>query len=218
MGLNGKMPATAEDSLFPASELSAYSTILSVTAFSATELPVSQLNSDTFAQELTQSLQAPVSFDSFSPVPEPRSTLLVPLLLILITRPGLGIRGRRARRYNTGQKRARSVSEAQPMLKTLTLFTALLTIPAFSPSAFAQKDLPDGAGKPATVRVCTGCHGAEMFSATRLGQAEWDRMIANMTTERGVAITDADYATVLKYLTTYLAPPKANLSKAPDAK
>ena len=99
------------------------------------------------------------------------------------------------------------------MLKNLTLVTALLTIPAF-----AQKDLPEGTGKPATVRVCTGCHGAEMFAATRLGNAEWDRMIANMTTERGVAITDADYATVLKYLTTYMAAPKANLSKTPENK
>ncbi len=99
------------------------------------------------------------------------------------------------------------------MLKTLILFTALLAVPAF-----AQKDLPEGTGKPATVRVCTGCHGAEMFSATRLGQAEWDRMIANMTTERGVAITDADYAIILKYLTTYMGPPKANFIRAPEAK
>jgi mono/diheme cytochrome c family protein len=100
------------------------------------------------------------------------------------------------------------------MLRTLTIFTALLAVPAW-----AQKDLPEGTGKQATVRVCTGCHGAEMFSATRLGQAEWDRIVANMTTERGVAISDADYATVLKYLVTYMSPPKANLNnKGAEAK
>jgi mono/diheme cytochrome c family protein len=95
------------------------------------------------------------------------------------------------------------------------LFAALLAVPAW-----AQKDLPEGAGKQTTVRVCTSCHGAEMFSATRLGKAEWDSKIANMTTERGVAITDGDYATVLKYLSTYLGPaPKANLNEGnPNSK
>ena len=99
------------------------------------------------------------------------------------------------------------------MLKTLITFATLLAVPAF-----AQKDLPDGPGKPVAVRVCTGCHGAEMFSATRLGQAEWDRLVANMTTERGVTISDADYAAVLKYLVTYLSPPKANVNQTPDSR
>ena len=87
------------------------------------------------------------------------------------------------------------------MLRSLMIFTALLAVPGR-----AQKDLPEGPGKQATVRVCTSCHGAEMFSAIRLGKAEWDAKIANMTTERGTAITDADFATVLKYLVTYLSP------------
>lgn len=86
------------------------------------------------------------------------------------------------------------------MLRLVTIFVALLAVPAW-----AQKDLPEGTGKQTTVRVCTSCHGAEMFSAVRLGKAEWDAKIANMTTERGSAITDADYATVLKYLSTYLS-------------
>lgn len=87
------------------------------------------------------------------------------------------------------------------MLRNLTIVTALIAAPVL-----AQKDLPEGTGKQATVRVCTSCHGAEMFSAIRLGKAEWDAKIANMTTERGTAITDADYATVLKYLSMYLSP------------
>jgi mono/diheme cytochrome c family protein len=92
------------------------------------------------------------------------------------------------------------------MMQMLIVSAALLAaIPAW-----AQKDLPDGAGKQTTTRVCTSCHGAEMFSAVRLGKTEWDAKVANMTTERGVAITDADYAAVVKYLATYLAPaPKA---------
>lgn len=95
--------------------------------------------------------------------------------------------------------------QRQKMLRTLTISTVFLAAFLATP-ARAQKDLPEGPGKPATVRVCTPCHGAEMFTATRLGKAEWDAKIANMTTERGTAITDADFATVLKYLSTYLAP------------
>ena len=99
------------------------------------------------------------------------------------------------------------------MLKNLILLSTLFAIPVL-----AQKDLPEGAGKQVTVRACTGCHGAEMFSAIRLNQADWERKVANMTTERGVEISDADFAAVLKYLSTYLAPPKTNVNKAPDAK
>ncbi len=95
--------------------------------------------------------------------------------------------------------------QRRKMLRTLTIFTALIAGLAVTP-AWAQKELPEGPGKQATVRVCTPCHGAEMFTATRLGKAEWDAKIANMTTERGTAISDADFATVLKYLSTYLAP------------
>lgn len=86
-------------------------------------------------------------------------------------------------------------------------------------SLFAQQSLPDGPGKATTVRVCTGCHGAEMFSGARKSKPEWDHVVTNMTTERGVDISDADYATVLKYLSANLGPTsaKVNINKAAAA-
>jgi len=107
----------------------------------------------------------------------------------------------------------RSQVAKSTMLKTLILLSTLFAIPAL-----AQKDLPDGTGKVVAVRLCTGCHGAEMFSAIRLNQVEWERKVANMTSERGVEISDADFAAVLKYLVTYLGPPKPGDGKAPAAK
>lgn len=91
------------------------------------------------------------------------------------------------------------------------LLTALLASPLS-----AQSSLPDGAGKPATVRVCTSCHGAEMFSGIHRSKSEWEHTIANMTTERGVEISDADFASVLKYLTSNLGPvaSKININTA----
>ena len=94
-----------------------------------------------------------------------------------------------------------------------------LLISISAASVFAQQGLPDGTGKATTVRVCTGCHGAEMFSGARRSKPEWDHTITAMTTERGIDISDADYATVLKYLSTNLGPSstKVNINKATAA-
>ena len=96
------------------------------------------------------------------------------------------------------------------MLRTLS---ALILVSAASLSA--QSTLPDGPGKATTVRVCTSCHGAEMFSGIRKSKAEWEHTVSAMTTERGVEISDADFATVLKYLATNLG--RATSDKAQAA-
>jgi len=100
------------------------------------------------------------------------------------------------------------------MLRTLAL---LISISAAS--VFAQQGLPDGPGKATTVRVCTGCHGAEMFSGARKSKPEWDHTVTAMTTEKGIDISDADYTTVLKYLSDNLglASKKININKATAA-
>lgn len=104
------------------------------------------------------------------------------------------------------------------MLRSLIILTAVFVAPVFVTPILAQDDLPDAAGKPVTVRVCTGCHGAEMFSTSRKSGDDWDRTITTMT-EKGLAISDADYAAVLDYLSKNLGPlpPKVNVNKAASA-
>jgi competence protein ComEA len=99
------------------------------------------------------------------------------------------------------------------MLRTLIILTAILVAPVW-----AQDDLPEGEGKAATVRICTGCHGAEMFSSYHKSADDWDRTITTMT-EKGLAISDADYTAVLGYLSKSLGPlpPKVNVNKAAAA-
>ena len=99
------------------------------------------------------------------------------------------------------------------MLPTLIILTAIFAAPMR-----AQDALPDAEGKPVTVRICTGCHGAEMFASARRSPNEWDQTITTMT-EKGLAISDADYAAVLDYLSKNLAPapPKVNVNKATAA-
>jgi competence protein ComEA len=95
------------------------------------------------------------------------------------------------------------------MLRTLTILTAIAIAPVWA------QDLPEGEGRPVTERICTGCHGAEMFSAYHKTGDDWDRTITTMT-EKGLSITDADYATVLDYLSKCLGTPakKLNINKA----
>jgi competence protein ComEA len=94
--------------------------------------------------------------------------------------------------------------------------TLALLISLSAASVFAQQGLPDGPGKATTVRVCTGCHGAEMFSGARKSKPDWDQTVTAMTTEKGIEINDADYAAVLKYLSTNLglASARVNINKA----
>jgi competence protein ComEA len=92
----------------------------------------------------------------------------------------------------------------------VAIVTAILAVPAWA------QDLPDGPGKEATVRVCTFCHGAEMFSAYNKSGDDWDRTITAMTTDKNLPISDTDHATVLDYLSKCLGPnsPKVDINKA----
>lgn len=96
------------------------------------------------------------------------------------------------------------------MLKIFSLAVALLAVPVF-----AQDDLPDGPGKATAVKICTGCHGAEMWSSSRKSGDDWDRTITTMT-EKGLSISDDDYAAVMQYLTSAFGPLKrCNVNTAP---
>ncbi len=95
------------------------------------------------------------------------------------------------------------------MLRHLIFLTAIIAAPIL-----AQDDLPDLPGKAVTVRACTACHGAEMWSASHRSGDDWDRTITSMT-EKGLAISDADYTAVLDYLTKALGPQiRVNVNKA----
>ena len=97
------------------------------------------------------------------------------------------------------------------MLRTLLLLTAIVVAPMFA------QDIPDAPGKDTTVRICTGCHGAEMWAGSSKSASDWDSTITTMT-EKGLSINDADYATVLDYLSKNLGPaPKVNINKASSA-
>ena len=76
-----------------------------------------------------------------------------------------------------------------------------LTAPS-SPDELAL--LPNAPGKEVTVRVCTSCHRAEIWSHSRLSQTAWDEVMRRMMTVRGMTLTANEYETVLDYLSNHL--------------
>ena len=90
-------------------------------------------------------------------------------------------------------------------------FVGLLTAAGLS-----QDQLPDGAGKAETVRVCGKCHEVQRAAALRLTREGWQDAIARMV-DVGAEGSDEDLARVLDYLSTHFkgdALRPLNLNKA----
>ena len=65
-----------------------------------------------------------------------------------------------------------------------------------------QKDaalLPEGAGKPAVIKMCIDCHDTGNFRKARLNAEEWGDSVADMM-QRGAQGTPAEVEAVVAYL------------------
>lgn len=65
----------------------------------------------------------------------------------------------------------------------------------------ASAQLPDGAGRAETVKVCGTCHAPERGASVRLTRDGWEDVITKMV-GLGARGTDAELAAVLDYLST----------------
>jgi competence protein ComEA len=68
-------------------------------------------------------------------------------------------------------------------------------------AGLAWGQFPDLPGKDLTVKVCSGCHEPERAASLHQDKDGWDATISAMV-GRGMQISDADYGTVLGYLST----------------
>jgi hypothetical protein len=69
----------------------------------------------------------------------------------------------------------------------------------------AYGPLPDGAGKPILLNVCTQCHTLDRIKNRGSTRAEWDELLMHMLNE-GAPLSDADYPVLLAYLTRNFRP------------
>ena len=98
----------------------------------------------------------------------------------------------------------------------LLVLPAALVVSCLGVLLMAQDDVPDAPGKAMTLQYCTQCHPSDMFSGTRNNPNGWDQTMATMTDKGITWASDADYATVLNYLSSCLGPAlkTVNINKA----
>jgi mono/diheme cytochrome c family protein len=119
-------------------------------------------------------------------------------------------------------------STATPLASTPSRYFSLLSVPATlnaelqaaakddkPAGAQAEVQLPDGKGKDVTQRVCSTCHGVNLFAEQRHTKEKWSSIIDTMAS-RGMDASDEDLATINDYLATNLAPKKDAPASPPD--
>ncbi len=90
----------------------------------------------------------------------------------------------------------------------------LMVWPAAAAIAFAGVDrptLPEGPGKETMVRICGGCHGAEIVLGKRLNRDGWSQIVVNMI-QRGAQGSDDEFADIVDYLANTVS--RINVNKA----
>ncbi|MEO8096169.1 MAG: helix-hairpin-helix domain-containing protein [Acidobacteriota bacterium] len=76
---------------------------------------------------------------------------------------------------------------------------AVLSVPA------RAQTLPDGEGRDTYETVCGACHGADIVLGSQGTKARWEDTVDSMK-NRGASGSDADFVTVVKYLSLYFGP------------
>jgi hypothetical protein len=84
----------------------------------------------------------------------------------------------------------------------------------FSTSTKAQ-GLPDGEGRDTYETVCGACHGADIVIGSQGTKSRWEETVDSMK-NRGASGSEADFTTVITYLTRYFGP-SVNVNTATPA-
>jgi cytochrome c5 len=85
----------------------------------------------------------------------------------------------------------------------IALLLASVSAPAFAQDDF--KSLPPGPGRDVMVKVCSQCHSPEVASTQALDEPGWRALINDMA-NRGAQASDADFETIIKYMTQSFPP------------
>jgi competence protein ComEA len=76
----------------------------------------------------------------------------------------------------------------------------LTTVVAILPAMADDKgELPDAPGKATVVKICNGCHGAEIVLGRPHSEEGWSAVVTDMV-QRGAEGTDDEFDEIVKYL------------------
>src|SRR5205085_4507562 len=86
-----------------------------------------------------------------------------------------------------------------------------LAAPAIAqpPSSSAADAFPDGAGKAATLRICSACHPPEGVVETLRTRQQWSDVIDQMA-QFGAQASDQEFEEILAYLVKFYSPIRIN--------
>ena len=103
-------------------------------------------------------------------------------------------------------------SETQVGWGTSRLLPALLWLAGPSPAAV----LPEGEGKPETVKLCGRCHSLDQSISLRQGRAAWEETMTKMV-NLGAQGSDGELNKVLLYLVKFYGGADGSAPNAPMA-
>jgi len=123
-------------------------------------------------------------------------------ILSLLAMPMTSIRAK-----ESGQPNGAATARPLPSLSLFAVLAQQQPQPhhAPPPSRASTLPLPDGDGKDLTKKLCSTCHGTDVFVKQRHDLEKWNQIIDNMTA-KGMRASDDDLDKVADYLTTYLGP------------
>jgi mono/diheme cytochrome c family protein len=75
----------------------------------------------------------------------------------------------------------------------------LLTCSVTRPAGAQARQLPEGAGKVTTQRICGGCHAPEIVIGKHLSKEGWEQLVGSMV-EKGATGTDDEFNQIIDYL------------------
>ena len=92
-------------------------------------------------------------------------------------------------------------------------FLLPLAIAATLSASDNAKQLPEGAGRAVTQRLCGACHGFGNFVRRRETRDGWNAVIEDMI-RRGAKGEEEEWAEISDYLVAQLSPVKVNVNQA----
>ena len=85
------------------------------------------------------------------------------------------------------------------MSRAVIVVGVFATVSMLSVVAAMQDQFPDGAGKPQVVKVCSGCHDAEIILANLKTPGEWGDTLQDMA-QQGAEATPDEWRLITRYL------------------
>jgi len=92
---------------------------------------------------------------------------------------------------------------------------ALAALLAMSAALSSQDRFPDGPGKADVIKVCSGCHDAEIILANLKTPGEWNETLQNMATQ-GAEATPEQWKAIEQYIDVHFAMVMVNKAPADE--